>query len=149
MKNLRKQLVVALLSITLGACMGEAGDQLKKAKRDVSTGTSIVSGAASMAKQMRALEELEPIRNEDLKTWLPESLDGMERSGFRIGGSGMANVSSVEGTYKRKDTKKSFKVSVMDGAGKAGSVMAMSFGGVRHYGDGNGRRTQTPKNGRC
>ena len=117
-----------MLSVTLVSCMGEVGEKLKKAKQSASNATTFAKEAGSMAKRMNTLKEMAPMSNEDLKSWLPETLDAMERTRFRVGGSGMAKVSSVEGTYKDKATKKSLNAMVMDGAGEAGSVMAMSFG---------------------
>lgn len=127
---MKKVLKVSLLmSIMICiSCMGEVSDKLKKAKNKVSNAGSIVENAKTMGERMGKLKEMEPTSNDDLKAWLPENLDGMERTKFRVGGSGVANVSSVEGTYKQKGTKTSLNARIMDGAGEAGSVLAMGFG---------------------
>lgn len=130
MNNTGRLLTLILLSTVLGSCMGEAKEKLKKTKNGVSNASSIVKDAKTMGERMGRLKEMQPIGNKDLKEWLPENLDGMERTKFRLGGSGMAKVRSVEGTYKKKGTKKTLKARVMDGAGEEGSVMAMGFGMV-------------------
>jgi len=58
----------------------------------------------------------------------PESLNGFERTGFKIGQAGMYQVNSVEGTFKKEEEKQKFNVVVIDGAGPTGSVMASGYG---------------------
>ena len=121
-------LALVITTLLFTSCMGEVKEKLQGAKKTVSNTASIVDEASSMVEQMEMLKNLVPLTNENLKTWLPEDLDGMKRTRFKVGASGMANVRSVEGTYKENDARKGLTILVMDGAGEAGSVMVMSFG---------------------
>lgn len=128
MKNTIRVLTVVLVTTTLGACMGEVAEKLKTAKKGVSNATTFVKEAQKVEERIDKLKEAVPLTNDELKAWLPESLDGMERTGFKIGQAGMYQVNSVEGTYKASEDKKKFNVMVIDGAGPTGSMMSAGYG---------------------
>lgn len=117
-----------LSALVLMACMGEVKEKLKTAKEGVSNATTLVKEAQKASSRVEKLREAVPLTNEQLKAWLPENLDGMERSGFKVGQAGMYKVNSVEGTYKTSEEKKKFNVMVIDGAGPTGSMMSASYG---------------------
>ena len=128
MKNTVKFLTLILLSSTLVACMGEVAEKLKTAKKGVSNATTLVKEAQKAEDRIAKLKDAVPLTNDQLKAWLPESLDGMERTGFKVGQAGMYQVNSVEGTYKASEDKKKFNVMIIDGAGPTGSMMSTSYG---------------------
>jgi len=128
MKNTVKLLTAVLVSTTLGACMGEVAEKLKTAKKGVSNATTFVKEAQKVEERIDKLKEAVPLTNDQLKSWLPENLDGMERTGFKVGQAGMYQVNSVEGTYKLSEGQKKFSVMVIDGAGPTGSMMSASYG---------------------
>lgn len=128
MKTTIKFLTVVLVSTTLGACMGEAKEKLKTAKKGVSNATTFVKETQKVEKRIEKLKDATPLTNEQLKTWLPESLGALERTGFKVGQAGMYQVNSVEGTYKTSEDKKKFSVMIIDGAGPTGSMMSASYG---------------------
>ncbi len=128
MKNTVKLLTVALVSTMFCSCMGEVAEKLKTAKNGVSNATTFVKEAKKVEERIAKLNDAVPLTNDQLKAWLPESLEGMERTGFKVGQAGMYQVNSVEGTYKTPEEKKKFSIMVIDGAGPTGSMMSASYG---------------------
>jgi len=108
--------------------MGEVKEKLKKAKQGVSNVTTIAEKAQEAQEDIEKLKDVTPLTNEELKEWLPQSVEGLERSGFKVGAAGYANVASIEGTYSLKGQDQKFKVSVIDGAGQAGSMIIAGLG---------------------
>lgn len=121
------------------SCKKETRDKIKEAKQTLSNTTTVVKNANKAKEDILKLKDAEPLTNEQLKAWLPEEINGMERTGFKAGQAGYANISSIEGTFDTKDeeqyiknedgervynpAKKTLKISVMDGAGPTGSMM--------------------------
>ncbi|MDD5406446.1 MAG: hypothetical protein PHE73_05865 [Sulfurovaceae bacterium] len=64
------------------------------------------------------LKKAIPVSNEQLKKILPESIDGLERKKFSIGQLGMHIAEAQYGDEDRK-----ISLSILDGAGDAGSAM--------------------------
>jgi len=128
MKTKHFILLLFITAATFTSCKKETRDKLKKAKQDVSNATSVLSNAKEAQEDALKLKEVTPLTNEELKSWLPENLDGMKRTGFKVGKAGYVNISSVEGTFKTEaeDDKKELKVEVFDGAGPTGSMLMMS-----------------------
>lgn len=126
--NVLKLFVTVVILLLLASCMGEVTQKLKTAKEGVSNATTLVKEARKTENRIKKLREAVPLSNEELKEWLPENLEGFERTGFKVGQAGMYNVNSVEGTYKPSEGKKKFNVAVIDGAGPTGSMMAASYG---------------------
>jgi len=108
--------------------MGEVKEKLKKAKQGVSNVTTIAEKAQEAKEEIENLRGTLPLTNEELKEWLPESINAFERTGFKVGAAGYANVTSIEGTYKRKAEEQKLTVNVIDGAGPAGSMMIAGLG---------------------
>ena len=81
-----------------------------------------------MQDDIKDLSETTPLTNEELKTWLPDNLDGMKRTSYKAGAMGMMNISSLEATYEAEDNSRKFKIEVIDGAGEMG---AMATAGMR------------------
>lgn len=134
----RKTLIM-VIAIVLSSCMGEVKEKLKKAKQGVSNVTTIAEKAQEAKEDIEKLKDATPLTNEELKTWLPESLEGWQRSGFKVGTTGYMNVASIEGTYKTEEQSKTdmhdgqmiekkLTINVIDGAGPSGSMMIAGLG---------------------
>ena len=118
----------AAATVLLTSCMGEVAEKLKTAKKGVSNASTFVKEAQKVEDRIKKLKEAVPLTNDELKAWLPENLNGMERTGFKVGQAGMYQVNSVEGTFKEKNGQKKIEVMVVDGAGPTGSMMSTSYG---------------------
>ena len=112
----------------VAACKKETRDKIKQAKQVISNTTTVVEKAKAAEEEMSELKEAVPFTNKELKEWLPESLDGLKRTGFKVGAAGYMNVASIEGTFKSEDNDKKISIQIIDGAGKMGSVMIAGLG---------------------
>jgi len=128
MKNRGKYISLVLLFAVLGSCMGEVKEKLKNAKQGVSNVTTIAEKAKEAKEDIEKLKNATPLTNEELKEWLAESIGNFERTGFKVGAAGYANVASIEGTFELDAQDKKFMVSVIDGAGPAGSMIIAGLG---------------------
>lgn len=135
MKNknkIRRGLNVFLMAVlvlgTFSSCVGEVKEKLKKAKQGVSNVTTIAEKAQEAKEDIENLKDAVPLTNEELKKWLPESIGDFERTGFKVGAAGYANVASIEGTYKLEAGEQKLTMNVIDGAGPAGSMMIVGLG---------------------
>ena len=108
------------------ACKNETKDKFKEAKDGIGNVANILSTTREAQEASAKLKEMEPIANDALKAWLPESVGDLDRTGYKIGKAGYLNVSSIEGTYKNGDDRE-FKVEILDGAGEMGSVLFTSM----------------------
>ncbi len=120
--------IAFLLMVTISSCLGEAADKLKEVKETVSNTTTLVKEARKAENSIELLKNKVSLTNEELKTWLPKTIGDLERSGFKVGSTGYANVASVEGTYESQKQGPRLKVVVMDGAGPTGSIMMTGLG---------------------
>jgi len=127
MKTYRKLIIVAIGILVISACKNETIDKIKKAKNDISNVSSIVSNAKEAQEESLKLKEITPMTNDELKTWLPENIENLSRTGFKVGKTGYMNVASIEGTFKAEDGHE-LKVEVIDGAGEMGSVLMTGIG---------------------
>ena len=128
MKKAIHILILGVLGTSLISCLGEVKEKLKTAKNGVTNATTFVKEAQKVEGRIENLKNAIPLTNDQLKSWLPERLGTMERTGFKVGQAGIYQVNSVEGTYKVTDGKQKFNVMVIDGAGPTGSVMAAGYG---------------------
>lgn len=130
---------IALAVLTLASCMGEVKDKLKQAKQGVSDVTTIAKNAQQAKEDIEKLKDAEPLTNEELKQWLPETLNGWKRTSFGVGKTGYMNVASIEAAFTKaiqqendsgesETVKQKFSVSIIDGAGPTGSVMIAGLG---------------------
>lgn len=127
MKHIIKTWACLLVLSCISACMGEAKEKIKKAKEGVSNSVTLVNKARNLEDKIEKLKEAKPLTSDQLKEWLPEKIEGLERTGFKTGQAGMYNVKSIEGTFKDEKGKKELRVNIVDGAGPTGSIMAASY----------------------
>ena len=86
---------------------------------------SLTSNADEMTKKIEALKKLTPLTLDQLKTLLPEELNGIKRTNFSANNA--MGFSIAEGEYK-KDDNSELKLVIYDCAGEAGSGMfAMTY----------------------
>jgi hypothetical protein len=100
----------------------------QEARENVSNTQKIIKETTRMQDDIKELSETTPLTNDEMRAWLPDEVDGMNRTAFKMGGMGMMNIASVEATYTSEDKEKSFKIEVIDGAGEMG---AMATTGMR------------------
>jgi hypothetical protein len=99
-----------------------------EARENISNTQKIIKETTKMQDNIKELSEKTPLTNDEMRAWLPDEVDGMNRSAFKMGAMGMMNIASVEATYTSEDKEKSFKIEVIDGAGEMG---AMATSGMR------------------
>lgn len=117
-----------VLMIAFSSCIGEVKEKFKSAKEGVSNATTLVKEAQKAEGRMEKLKNETALTNTQLKEWLPTALGNLERSGFKVGQAGYVGVNSVEGTFKSAESKEIITISVIDGAGPSGGVMAAGYG---------------------
>lgn len=134
-----RALGILIVIFTLVSCSGEVKEKLKKVKQNVSNVTTLADRAKEANADFEKLKDAVPLTNEQLKQWLPESLNGWERTSFGVGKTGYMNVASIEGgftneivlesaTGESETVRQKFSVSIVDGAGSSGSIMITGLG---------------------
>ena len=108
----------------LSSCQEER-NKLKEASESISNASNVVSKAKEAQEESNKLRDIEPLTNAELKNWLPESVDGYKRTGFKVGATSAMNIASIEGTFEKDDTK--VEVKIIDGAGPVGSSIIMGL----------------------
>lgn len=128
--NLKLFSFVLFISVFLLSCGGN------KSSDDGEGGSSGLSedigGFRGLNKAAEAVEDWEkkqadllnqtPLTNDEMKALLPESIAGMKRSRFTVGDASMMGLVTAQATYT-DDQNRSVELSVMDGAGEAGSAV--------------------------
>ncbi|QCK16641.1 hypothetical protein [Mangrovivirga cuniculi] len=127
MKSITKMFTVVLLTSIFISCSEESREKVSEASETISNVTKMASKAEEAKEKSDELKTLTPLTNDQLKQWLPESLSGMDRTGFKVGKAGYMNISSIEGTFKSEADDRELKVEVMDGAGEVGSSLLMGM----------------------
>jgi len=128
--NLRFLIVLIAMSACFGSCMGkikEAKENMEEAGDGFKNMNKAVKEMKKASEDIKDLQNKEPLTNDDFKSWMPESIAGMERTGYKTGTAGMANIASAEATYKNEDKSKSITVAVIDGAGPTAAFAVASF----------------------
>ncbi|MEO9893710.1 hypothetical protein [Aurantibacter sp.] len=123
MKNKEKYIVLMLVLLNFWSCVGEVKEKLSKAKQTVSNTTTLIDKVQEAKEDIEHLKSVQPLTNDDLKNWLPVAVNSFNRTGFKVGLAGFANVASIEGVFKLDNTNQKFKVNIIDGAGPAGSMV--------------------------
>lgn len=80
----------------------------------------MADAASDWEKIQKDLLEKTPLTNDELKSLLPESLAGLKRKSFTVGDGQMMGMNTGEADYSN-DQDKTIDLSLMDGAGEAGS----------------------------
>lgn len=125
--------------------------KIKETKQTVSNSTNAVKEMTNMQDDIKDLQEVEPLSNDELKSWLPDNINGMKRISYKAGQTGMMGIASIEATYANEDKTKKFSINVIDGAGQMGAAATMGMRMVMSQDfeeeDENGYKRTTTKNG--
>lgn len=121
---------LGLLVASCGNSKSSEGSEDAKEKEagisDVVKGVSNLDNLSDGAKKLEDLQAKlkseKPLSSEELKAFLPESLDGLKRTSYSGGSMYGAEVVSGEATYT-VDNQKEIKVNIIDGAGETASAI--------------------------
>ncbi|MGJ1403170.1 hypothetical protein [Sphingobacterium siyangense] len=121
---------LGLLVASCGNSKSSEGSEDAKEKEagisDVVKGVSnldnLNDGAKKLEDLQAKLKSEKPLSSEELKAFLPESLDGLKRTSYSVGSMYGAEVVSGEATYT-VDNQKEIKVNIIDGAGETASAI--------------------------
>jgi len=95
--------------------------KIKETKQSVSNTNDAYKELNNMGDDIKELQEVEPLSNDEMKSWLPDEVNGMKRTGYKAGQAAYVQIASIEATYKNDDKTKTFTINVMDGAGQMGA----------------------------
>ncbi|MEM0517692.1 MULTISPECIES: hypothetical protein [Aequorivita] len=149
-----KKYVLALLVLAAFASCKDnpVSKKIKETKDAVSNTTNAVKEMTNMQDDIKELQDITPLTNEELKSWMPEEVNGMKRISYKAGQAGMMNISSIEATYANEDKSKKFSINIIDGAGQVGAAATMGMRMVMSQDfeeeDEHGSRRTVTKNGK-
>lgn len=125
--------------------------KIKETKEAVSNTTNAVEEMTKMQDDIKELQEITPLTNEELKSWLPDEVNGMKRISYKAGQAGMMGIASIEAVYSNEDKSKKFSINIIDGAGQVGAAatagMRMVMSQDFEEESENGSRRTVTKNG--
>lgn len=101
--------------------------KVKEAKQNVSNAKKAADKMQDIQDDMKKLQEMEPLTNDQLKAWLPDEIGDMKRTSYKAGHMSMMQISSIEATYENEDKSKKFKMELLDGAGPTGAATTATF----------------------
>ncbi len=148
-----KKYVLALFvfSALLSCKDNPVSEKIKETKDVVSNSTNAVQEMSKMQDDIKELQEITPLTNEELKSWLPDEVNGMKRISYKAGQAGMMGIASVEATFTNENKSKKFTISIIDGAGQVGAAatagMRMVMSQDFEEESENGFRRTVTKNG--
>lgn len=148
-----KKYVLALIvfSALLSCKDNPVSEKIKETKDAVSNSTNAVQEMSKMQDDIKELQEITPLTNEELKSWLPDEVNGMKRISYKAGQAGMMGIASVEAAFANEDKSKKFTISIIDGAGQVGAAatagMRMVMSQDFEEESENGSRRTVTKNG--
>lgn len=125
-KHLVSGFIVCALLVACGGNKSEKSDDsndspgLMESIGGVKNLNKMADAASDWEKIQKDLLEKTPLTNDELKTLIPESLSGLKRMSFNVGSGQMMGMNTAEADYS-DDQNKSIDLTVMDGAGEAGS----------------------------
>lgn len=115
-------LALSIFAALLSCKDNPVSEKIKETKDAVSNTTNAVKEMTNMQDDIQELRELTPLTNEELKSWMPDEVNGMNRISYKAGQAGMMNISSIEATYANEDKSKKFSINIIDGAGQVGAA---------------------------
>lgn len=125
--------------------------KIKETKEAVSNSTNAVKEMTNMQDDIKELQEITPLTNEEFKSWMPDEVNGMKRISYKAGEVGMMGIASIEAAYANEDKSKKFTINIIDGAGQMGAAATMGMRMVMSQDfeeeDENGFKRTTTKNG--
>jgi methylthioribose-1-phosphate isomerase len=150
---MKKYVLALLVFVAFASCKDNpVSKKIKETKDAVSNTTNAVKEMTNMQDDIEELQQMTPLTNEELKSWMPEEVNGMKRISYKAGQAGMMNISSIEATYANEDKSKKFSINIIDGAGQVGAAATMGMRLVMSQDfeeeDENGSRRTVTKNGK-
>lgn len=125
---MNKIMTICLIAFSLVACDNPVSKKIKETKQGVQNTTKAYKELNKMGDDIKELQQVEPLTNEEMKAWLPDAINGMKRTGYKAGQTAYIQIASIEATYSNEDKSKIFRVTILDGAGEMG---ASATAGVR------------------
>lgn len=114
-------LAICALAICYSCKDNPVSKKIKETRDNVSNTTKAVKEMNKMGDDIKELQKMEPLTNEEFKEWLPDEVDGMKRIAYKAGQASYMKIASIEATYANEDKSKKFKFQVIDGAGQMGA----------------------------
>lgn len=118
---MKKIAVLSMIAVFLFSCDNPVSKKIKETKEGVTNTTKAYKELNNMGDDIKELQEIEPLTNDEMKAWLPDEVNGMRRTGYKAGQAAYMQIANIEATYSNEDKSKTFKVSVLDGAGQMGA----------------------------
>lgn len=149
---MKKYVLAFIVFSALLSCKDNpVSEKIKETKDAVSNSTNAVQEMSKMQDDIKELQEITPLTNEELKSWLPDEVNGMKRISYKAGQAGMMGIASVEAAFANEDKSKKFTISIIDGAGQVGAAatagMRMVMSQDFEEESENGSRRTVTKNG--
>ncbi|PVW17407.1 hypothetical protein [Marixanthomonas spongiae] len=119
-----KKLLLGIFALTLffGCKDNPVSKKIKETRETVSNTTNAVKEMNKMGDDIKELQKMEPLTNEDFKDWLPDEVNGMKRIAYKAGQASYMKIASIEATYANEDKSKKFEFQIIDGAGQMGAA---------------------------
>ncbi|AFL80491.1 hypothetical protein Aeqsu_0990 [Aequorivita sublithincola DSM 14238] len=149
---MRKYVLALFVFSALISCKDNpVSKKIKETKEAVSNSTNAVKEMTNMQDDIKELQEITPLTNEEFKSWMPDEVNGMKRISYKAGEVGMMGIASIEAAYANEDKSKKFTINIIDGAGQMGAAATMGMRMVMSQDfeeeDENGYKRTTTKNG--
>lgn len=135
----RHLLAATCLLILSTVCLGQVNENPDQTQPDMGDINSMIENIQNMQNSDSELKGLEPLTDDHLEGWFPESINELSRISMKRESGTMPNVTAIQATYNTIDQpefghadeinklNKTFRVEVIDGAGPAGSQMIASM----------------------
>ncbi|MEM7086406.1 MAG: hypothetical protein AAF489_09500 [Bacteroidota bacterium] len=118
-----KKFIIAILTLAVfTACENPVTKKIKETKETVSNTKEAMKEMNNMQDDIKELQQVTPLTNDELKAWLPDEINGMKRIAYKAGQGSFMQIAMIEATYANEDKSKKFKIEVMDGAGEVGAT---------------------------
>lgn len=118
-----KKFIIAIFALSIfTACENPVSKKIKETQEAVSNTKEVMKEMNNMQDDIKELQQVTPLTNDELKAWLPDEIDGMKRIAYKAGQGSYLQIAMIEATYANEDKSKKFKIEVMDGAGEVGAA---------------------------
>lgn len=124
----KSYLTYAVIILLVWSCKSETMDRIKDARNQISNAGHIVGNASNISestqyveKRMKELRNIVPLSNDEFMQWMPETLKDLQRSSYQF-----STAPAVIGNLSYSNDEKVIDLSILDGAGVAGSAMFAS-----------------------
>jgi len=119
---MKKIVIILFAALASFSCENPVSKKIKETKKAVSNTREAVKEMNNMQDDIKELQQITPLTNDELKAWLPDEINGMKRIAYKAGQGSYLQIAMVEATYATEDKSKKFKIEVMDGAGEVGAT---------------------------